>query len=155
MDKNCRAVPYLVGRAAAILAFYAGDKFGPGTLVKLLSTPAYYIGVFARYVPAEDTNWQEVQQTEWPKTLKPIEQGQAWIGYYHQKSHLCNYREKIGAQLRTIREERGLSTRALGERCNLAHSHIVRIEGGKYNVQLDTLSAIAEALDSEIKIEKR
>ena len=39
--------------------------------------------------------------------------------------------------------------------CNLAHSHIVRIEGGKYNVQLDTLSAIAEALDAEIKIEKK
>ena len=64
-------------------------------------------------------------------------------------------RTKIGAQLRAMREERGLSTRALGEMCNLTHSHIVRIENGKYNVQLDTLSAIAEALDSEIKIEKR
>lgn len=64
-------------------------------------------------------------------------------------------RHSVGSQLRAIREGRGLSTRALGEMCNLAHSHIVRIENGKYNVQLDTLSAIAKALDAEIKIEKR
>lgn len=61
----------------------------------------------------------------------------------------------IGFQLRTIREERGLSTRELAERTGLAHSHIVRIENGKYNLRIDTLNTIADALGAEIKIDKK
>ena len=63
-------------------------------------------------------------------------------------------RARIGAQLRAIREERGLSTRELAELAGVGQAHIVRIENGKYNLRIDTLNTIAEALDAEIKIEK-
>ena len=59
-------------------------------------------------------------------------------------------RLKIGAEIRAYRTARGLTTRQLGEMCCLAHSHIVRIENGKYNLRIDTLEAIARALGVEL-----
>lgn len=63
-----------------------------------------------------------------------------------------NTRQRIGAELRALREAKGLTTRELAERCGLIHSHIVRIESGRYGFTIDTLAAICEALNARIVI---
>ena len=62
-------------------------------------------------------------------------------------------RKRIGADLRAIREAKGLSTRELAEKAELVHSHIVRIESGKYGFTIDTLQRICEVLNITIKLE--
>lgn len=61
-------------------------------------------------------------------------------------------REQIGIELRALRQERGYSTRHLAELTGLTHSHIVRIEAGKYNVGIDTLEKLILALGAELNI---
>ena len=61
-------------------------------------------------------------------------------------------RRTIGQQLRALRQERGYSTRQLAELTGLTHSHIVRIEAGKYNVGIDTLEKLILALGAELII---
>lgn len=62
-------------------------------------------------------------------------------------------REEIGAQLRALREAKGLTTRELAGFAGLDHSHIAKIERGAYNLRVDTLHKVATALGAEIKIE--
>ena len=66
-----------------------------------------------------------------------------------------NIREKIGAELRALRLSKELTTRELAEVVGIDHSHIVRIESGKYNVRIDTVDALAAALDAEITLKKK
>lgn len=61
-------------------------------------------------------------------------------------------RKSIGDQVREAREEAGLTLRELGHMVGLAHNHIGRIEAGKYNVTVDTLAVIAEALGVTLEI---
>lgn len=55
-------------------------------------------------------------------------------------------RERIGRELREAREEAGLTLRQLAEKTDIAFNHIGRIERGKYNVTIDTIAIIADAL---------
>jgi transcriptional regulator with XRE-family HTH domain len=43
----------------------------------------------------------------------------------------------------------------VAERADLLRQHISRIEQGKYSVGFDTLQAIADALDADIRIVPR
>lgn len=61
-------------------------------------------------------------------------------------------REKIGAELRALRLKNKLSTRDLAEVVGIAHSHIVRIENGKYNVRIETAEQIAAALGASLMV---
>lgn len=61
-------------------------------------------------------------------------------------------RKVIGEQLREIREMQGYSLRELAKITGIAHNHIGRIEQGKYNVTLDTLAVICDALDVSLGI---
>ncbi len=63
-----------------------------------------------------------------------------------------NARFAIGKQIRDAREAAGLSQRALAEKAGLGYSHIARIELGRYNVTIDTLAVIANALGCKITI---
>lgn len=63
-----------------------------------------------------------------------------------------NIRQRIGAELRTLRETKGLTTREVAEQSGLIHSHIVRIESGRYGFTIDTLNAICKVLGATIKI---
>lgn len=63
-----------------------------------------------------------------------------------------NNREVIGMQLARIRAIRGISTRELAELCGVHYSNICKIEKGAYNVSIDILSKVCDALDSEIRI---
>lgn len=64
-------------------------------------------------------------------------------------------RERLGAELRALRLAKGLTTRALAEIVGVDHGHIVRIENGKYNVRIDTIDALAAALNAEIVLKAR
>lgn len=61
---------------------------------------------------------------------------------------LC--RESIGSQLREARESRGWTLRYLAKLTGIAFNHIGRIEQGRYNVTIDTLAVIADALGLEL-----
>lgn len=61
-------------------------------------------------------------------------------------------RKAIGNQVRRAREEAGLSLRELAIKADLSFNHIARIETGRYNVTIDTLSIIAEALGMELAL---
>ena len=58
-----------------------------------------------------------------------------------------NERERIGALLAQKRNESGLSVRALAELAGVSYQNITKIENGKYNVSIDMLSKITEALN--------
>lgn len=62
-------------------------------------------------------------------------------------------RKTIGSDLKEMREARGLTVRELAKLSGLQHSHIIRIEQGKYNVTLDTLSMIVNALGGQIYLD--
>lgn len=66
---------------------------------------------------------------------------------------MSNTRQRIGSELRALREAQGLSTRELAKRSGLIHSHIVRIESGRYSFSIDTLDKLTTALGAVIKIE--
>ena len=61
-------------------------------------------------------------------------------------------RLRIGQLIADLRKERGWTQEELADRCNLGRSHIVRIEQGRYNVQLDTLAIIAEAFGMTVEL---
>lgn len=64
-----------------------------------------------------------------------------------------NHREKIGQQISEIRREKGLTILQLAEMTGLDNSNIGKIEKGRYNVGIDILGRIADALGVELKIE--
>ncbi len=66
-----------------------------------------------------------------------------------------SYREDIGVELQTIRVQKGLTVRELGEMCGMQHSSIVKIENGKYNVSVDILGKVADALGYKLTFEPK
>lgn len=59
-------------------------------------------------------------------------------------------RKKIGDMVRQARTSKGFSTRELAALTGLQQSHICRIEAGKYNVTIDTMATLGNALDKQI-----
>ena len=68
------------------------------------------------------------------------------------EEHKQENRLRIGGQIAAIRTEKGLSIRELAELCGVTSQNITKIEHGKYNVSIDILGKICNALDYEIRI---
>lgn len=66
-----------------------------------------------------------------------------------------NNRERIGLQIAELRNNEGLSIRQLAELSGVSAQNITKIEHGRYNVSIDILSKLCEALRAEIKIEEK
>lgn len=64
-----------------------------------------------------------------------------------------NNREYIGKRISEIRQIKGLSIRQLAEASGVNFANIYKIENGKYNVSIDILGKICQALGVAIKIE--
>lgn len=62
-----------------------------------------------------------------------------------------NTREYIGKSIAEIRQAKGLSIRQLAELCGVSAQNITKIEHGRYNVSVDILGKICDAL--EVKLE--
>ena len=61
-------------------------------------------------------------------------------------------RERIGQRIAALRKLRNWSQEELAHFAGMQRSHISRIEVGKYAPNIDTLQAIAEALDMTVDI---
>lgn len=64
-------------------------------------------------------------------------------------------RIRIGNRIRELRNEAGLSVRGLANLSAVSYQNITKIENGKYNVSIDILSKVTEALNAKIEIVKR
>jgi transcriptional regulator with XRE-family HTH domain len=65
---------------------------------------------------------------------------------------MMNNREYIGKRIAEIRHTKGLSIRQLAEACGVNFANIYKIENGKYNVSIDILGKICDALDCKIDV---
>ena len=63
-----------------------------------------------------------------------------------------NNREYIGKRLSEIRRKKGLSIRQLADMSGVNFANIYKVENGKYNVSVDILGKICEALGCRIDI---
>lgn len=61
-------------------------------------------------------------------------------------------RMRIGQRVKALRLMADLSQDELAQRAGLQRTHIGRIEGGKYAVNIETLQAIAEAIGMTVDI---
>ena len=61
-------------------------------------------------------------------------------------------REYIGKRIAEIRQAKGLSIRQLAEASGVNFANIYKIENGKYNVSVDILGKICEALGYHVDI---
>ena len=57
---------------------------------------------------------------------------------------------RIGANIRRLRDERGISQQDLAAACNFEKSNMSRIEAGGTNMTVGTLLKICEALGAEL-----
>lgn len=61
--------------------------------------------------------------------------------------------DHIGAYVRAVRKERGVTLNALSERCEMPRSTLYRIESGVVSPSLCSLSRIADGLEMSLKIQ--
>lgn len=66
-----------------------------------------------------------------------------------------NELEKIGAEVKSIRQSYGLSLRDLAAKVGITYQSLNRIENGRYNTGINNICRILNALDCEIIIKKR
>lgn len=57
----------------------------------------------------------------------------------------------IGQRIAQLRHERGISQQDLAARCNFEKSNMSRIEAGRSNITIRTLSIISRALGVKIR----
>lgn len=74
-----------------------------------------------------------------------------WSHIYWVGPDRDNERERIGAQIRTLREQRHMDARDLAQLADLDASNLSRIEKGKYSAGLDILCKIATALNCTLE----
>ena len=63
-----------------------------------------------------------------------------------------NQREEIGKKIAQIRTDRGYSIRQLADMSGVNFANNYKIETGKYNVSIDILGKICDALGCKIDI---
>ena len=61
-------------------------------------------------------------------------------------------RDRIGFRIAALRKTAGMTQEELSMKAGLQRTHVSRIEAGKYAVTLETIQAIAEALDMTVDI---
>lgn len=61
-------------------------------------------------------------------------------------------RLRIGQSIATIRKEKGLTQEQLSQMTGLDRANIGKVENGRYNVSIDILGKICEALGCRIDI---
>ena len=61
-------------------------------------------------------------------------------------------RKELGRKIKEARFRQGMSQYELAEKSGVDQSHISRIENGTLSAQLDTLTAIANALDVKLSL---
>lgn len=62
------------------------------------------------------------------------------------------YREDIGNQIQTMRVQLGLTREELARMCGMTPLNIAKIENGVYNVPIDVIGRLAEAMDAKVML---
>ena len=75
-----------------------------------------------------------------------------WVAPFWNGPDRNNERERIGAQIRRLREERRLEAKDLARYADIDASNLSRIEKGKFSAGLDVLCKIAAAMDCSVEI---
>lgn len=65
------------------------------------------------------------------------------------------HRIRIGQEIAALRRQQGKTQQDIADHADIQRNHLSRIEAGKYSVGFDTLQAIADALDADIRIVPR
>lgn len=68
------------------------------------------------------------------------------VNYKHNQSFI----NAFGANLKRLRDERGLSLRQLAEKIEIEHKQLFLIEKGKINTTISTVLALAEGLELHV-----
>lgn len=71
------------------------------------------------------------------------------------EQYLLNKRIEMGAKLKAIRTSKGLTIESVAEASGIDKHHLNRIEAGKYNLNINLLILICEALDLDIAFVKK
>ena len=69
--------------------------------------------------------------------------------------HVTRSEKQLGAVLRRIRKQQGLTQAGLGEKIHMRQATISKLEGGSSASRLHTLMAILAALDLELVVRPR
>lgn len=64
-------------------------------------------------------------------------------------------RIRIGQEIADLRRQRGMTQQNVSDKTAIRRPHVTRVEAGRYNFGFDTLQAIADALDADIRIVPR
>ena len=75
-----------------------------------------------------------------------------WSAPYWYGPDRNNERERIGAQIRSLREERRMEAKELAAYADIDASNLSRIEKGKFSPGLDILCKIAAAMNCSVEI---
>lgn len=61
-----------------------------------------------------------------------------------------SHREDVGSQIQTMRVQLGLTKEELARMCGITPLNVTKIENGVYNVPIDVVGKIADALQAKI-----
>jgi DNA-binding XRE family transcriptional regulator len=155
LDKSCMDKPYLIGRATALVEKLVSVPIGFVAMVQV--NPLQKLTYPLR--EALKTGNEELMDIAANIGNIPYPfvdaKAQFYVGYYHQKSEIakCEDRVRIGKRIAEIRKAKGMSIRQLADASGVNFANIYKIEKGKYNVSIDILGKICQALEVAIKIE--
>lgn len=64
-----------------------------------------------------------------------------------------NHRERIGQRIAQLRQERDITQEQLAGLAGIDRTNVNKIEKGRYNVSIDIIGKVVDALGVKIKIE--
>jgi DNA-binding XRE family transcriptional regulator len=74
------------------------------------------------------------------------------FSFSYESSDRSKERERIGAKIRQLREEKGMEAKQLAVMANIDASNLCRIEQGRYSVGFDILTKISHALGVKVDL---
>jgi DNA-binding XRE family transcriptional regulator len=149
-------IGYLLGRLTLRVELAVGTETLPPSFVsKFMQSPRLltcWAEKALRRSP-DDTVLQELADRvgEIPASLSNADQGRFYVGYYHQR-HADN-RLVMAREIVRLRRQRGLTQEQLAELSGIKQNNLSRIEQGRYNITLDTLSRLFAAMDVKVTYE--
>lgn len=156
LDKESNSKPYLIGRATSLVETALGFKDIPREFpAKVAVNPLAKLMPSLLSAVSKDGNAEledvAVRIGDIPPTMNVYEQSQFYVGYYHQNHHDSKIR--IAKRLENARISKGLTQQQLSVISGIPQTNISRIESGKCNVSIETLSKLTSALSMNVVIE--
>lgn len=72
-----------------------------------------------------------------------------------EETYLISERLRIGSLIKKRRDDKGLTSQQLADEMGISRSTISKIEAGKWNFGIDTLSTFASFLDFDVVIKDK